>query len=76
MAIAKAKQKKRIIVSGHLNAEQITTLTVIQLKKLADDMGMAYKPQIKKDDLVTSICSVEVTSEVGMEAEKLVSADT
>lgn len=45
---------------AHLDAEQLQTLTVAQLKAMAEEMGIATAKLKKKDDLIAAITAVSV----------------
>lgn len=47
-------------VTGHLDPEQLGTMTIAQLKKLAEDIGADTKACKVKDDYVQAIAAVEV----------------
>lgn len=51
------------LITGHLDADQLNDMTVKELKKLADDMGLEYDAKIKKDDLVALIAAEPVQVE-------------
>lgn len=46
--------------AAHLDAEQFRTLTVAQLKAMAEEMGIATAKLKKKDDLIAAITAVSV----------------
>jgi len=46
------------VETGHLDPEQLKKMTVPELKKLANDMGL--DDDGKKDEIIERICNVEV----------------
>lgn len=51
------------LITGHLDAEQLKAMKMPELKALANDMGLEYAFNIKKDDLVTLIAAQPVQAE-------------
>lgn len=49
-------------VLGHLDPEQLDSMTVPELKKLAADMGVDLKGLTVKADIIAAICAVEVSA--------------
>ena len=47
-------------ITGHLDPEQLSAMTIQQLKKLAEDIGADTKACKVKDDYVQAIAAVEV----------------
>lgn len=51
------------LITGHLDAEQLKAMKMPELKALANDMGLEYAFNIKKDDLVALIAAQPVQAE-------------
>lgn len=62
-------------LTGHLDADQLATMTNDQLKNLAVDLGVDVSGCKKKADLIAAIVAVEVEAENGDELPELGAAD-
>lgn len=51
------------LITGHLDAEQLKAMKMPELKAMANDMGLEYAFNIKKDDLVALIAAQPVQAE-------------
>ena len=51
------------LITGHLDAEQLKAMKMPELKALANDMGLEYAFNIKKDDLIALIAAQPVQAE-------------
>lgn len=49
-------------VLGHLDPEQLDSMTIPELKKLAEDMGVGIKGLKAKADIIAAIVAVEVSA--------------
>ena len=58
-------------VLGHLDPEQLETMTVPDLKKLAADIGADIKGLKDKAAIIEAICAVEVSAPEVLDAETL-----
>lgn len=58
-------------VLGHLDPEQLESMTVPDLKKLAADMGVDLKGLTVKADIIAAIAAVEVSAPDVLDAETL-----
>lgn len=60
---AGAAQADTDLITGHLDAEQLKGMKMADLKALANDMGLKYPFNIKKDDLAVMIAAEPVQAE-------------
>lgn len=51
------------LITGHLDAEQLKAMKMPELKALANDLGLEYAFNIKKDDLIALIAAQPVQAE-------------
>lgn len=60
---AGAAQADTDLITGHLDVEQLKGMKMADLKALANDMGLKYPFNIKKDDLAAMIAAEPVQAE-------------
>lgn len=60
---AGAAQADTDLITGHLDVEQLKGMKMADLKALANDMGLKYPFNIKKDDLAVMIAAEPVQAE-------------
>lgn len=60
---AGAAQADTDLITGHLDVEQLKGMKMADLKALANDMGLEYPFNIKKDDLAVMIAAEPVQAE-------------
>lgn len=60
---AGAAQADTDLITGHLDVEQLKGMKMADLKALANDMGLKYPFNIKKDDLADMIAAQPVQAE-------------
>lgn len=60
---AGAAQADTDLITGHLDVEQLKGMKMSELKALANDMGLKYAFNIKKDDLAAMIAAEPVQAE-------------
>lgn len=60
---AGAAQADTDLITGHLDVEQLKVMKMADLKALANDMGLKYPFNIKKDDLAVMIAAEPVQAE-------------
>ena len=60
---AGAAQADTDLITGHLDVEQLKGMKMADLKALANDMGLKYPFNIKKDDLAVMIAAQPVQAE-------------
>lgn len=51
------------LITGHLDTEQLKAMKMPELKALANDLGLEYAFNIKKDDLIAMIAAQPVQAE-------------